>query len=271
MHIRPEFVYKYKSVSTKSEFNRVLDIIKSNHIYLPKPSMLNDPMEANMLQINLGCAGAGYTLACGKVHPIIEEWQNQYRILSVSAIPNSPIMWAHYASGYSGCCLIYSTEMTFSRIEPIIYTDIIFGLSNADFMNEDMPSEAIKESLRFKHKDWAYENEWRLIQNENAGFLNYGPSELLGVIIGENMSRNKQRRLVELCKEKKIPCFCTYTMKSWNEIAFSPYDFVESMSGDQYITPGEMEQYIQQEVEKGSCSNDERVLFEVLNEKVLRK
>lgn len=39
-------------------------------------------------------------------------------------------------------------------------------------MDEDIPSEAIEESLRFKHKDWAYENEWRLIQNEDAGFLN---------------------------------------------------------------------------------------------------
>lgn len=37
--------------------------------------MLNDPMEANAVEINLGCAGSGYTLACGKVHPIIEEQQ----------------------------------------------------------------------------------------------------------------------------------------------------------------------------------------------------
>ena len=43
MHVRPQIVYKYKSISTQTDFNRVVDIIKSNHIYLPKPSMLNDP------------------------------------------------------------------------------------------------------------------------------------------------------------------------------------------------------------------------------------
>ena len=64
MHVRPRIVYKYKSVSTQTDFNRVLDTIKNNHIYLPKPSMLNDPMEANVLQISLDCMGAGYTLAC---------------------------------------------------------------------------------------------------------------------------------------------------------------------------------------------------------------
>ena len=270
MHIRPEFVYKYKSVSTKIDFDRVLDIIKNNHIYLPQPSMLNDPMEANALQISLDCMGAGYTLACGKVHPIIEEWQNRYRILSVSAIPDSPIMWAHYASGYSGCCLIYSTKKTFSKIEPIIYTDITFSLSDEDFMDEDIPSEAIEESLRFKHKDWAYENEWRLIQNEDAGFLNYEVSELVGIIIGENMSLDKRKVLVKLCKDKCIPCFRTYTMKSWNEIAFAPYDLMESEKTE-YITPGEMKRYIQEGLENGRCSNNERMIFNALNEKVLRK
>lgn len=75
MHVRPQIVYKYKSISTQTDFNRVVDIIKSNHIYLPKPSMLNDPMEANALQVYLGCMGAGYTLACGKIHPIVEDRQ----------------------------------------------------------------------------------------------------------------------------------------------------------------------------------------------------
>lgn len=72
MHVRPQIVYKYKSISTQTDFNRVVDIIKSNHIYLPKPSMLNDPMEANALQVYLGCMGAGYTLACGKY---IQLWK----------------------------------------------------------------------------------------------------------------------------------------------------------------------------------------------------
>lgn len=63
MHVRPQIVYKYKSISTQTDFNRVVDIIKNNHIYLPKPSMLNDPMEANALQVYLDCNG-GWIYAC---------------------------------------------------------------------------------------------------------------------------------------------------------------------------------------------------------------
>ena len=230
-------------------------------------------MEANAVEINLGCAGSGYTLACGKVHPIIEEQQNQYRVLSLSAVPNSPIMWAHYADCYSGCCLIYSTEKSFSEVEPVIYTDLTFGLSDAEFPGDgiDDLSEAIKESLRFKHKDWAYENEWRLIQHENAGFLNYESSEFLGIILGENMNRKKATALAELCKSKNIPCFRTYTMKSWNEIAFAPYDFIKSLGGKkyEYITPNEMKNDVVERSEKGQCASNEEWLFDELNRKVL--
>lgn len=28
MHVRPQIVYKYKSISTQTDFNRVVDIIK---------------------------------------------------------------------------------------------------------------------------------------------------------------------------------------------------------------------------------------------------
>lgn len=61
--------------------------------------------------------------------------------------------------------------------------------------------------------------------------MNYEASELVGIIIGENMSLDKRKVLVKLCKDKNVPCFRTYTMKSWNEIGFAPYDFVESLGG----------------------------------------
>ena len=47
MLVRPMEVYKYKSVSTRQDFERLRDIILNNHIYMPSPLMLNDPMEAN--------------------------------------------------------------------------------------------------------------------------------------------------------------------------------------------------------------------------------
>lgn len=91
MLVRPMIVYKYKSVSTKQDFERLKDIILNNHIYMPSPLMLNDPMEANSVQMSLGVAGSGYIRDCGKIHSYIESKQAEYRVLSLSAVPNSMI------------------------------------------------------------------------------------------------------------------------------------------------------------------------------------
>ena len=67
MIVRPMTVYKYKTVSTKQDFERLKDIILNNRIYMASPLALNDPMEANSVQMSLGVAGSGYIRDCGKI------------------------------------------------------------------------------------------------------------------------------------------------------------------------------------------------------------
>lgn len=271
MLVRPMIVYKYKSVSTKQDFERLKDIILNNHIYMPSPLMLNDPMEANAVVMSLGIMGSGYIRECGKIYSFIEEKQEEYRVLSLSAIPNSTIMWAHYAKEYSGCCLIYSTEKTLADIVPVIYTDLTFEFTDGEFPDEYM-DEAIQESLQFKRKDWAYENEWRVVQKKDAGYLDYEEDELLGVIIGENMKPQMANKIEKICKRKNIACFRTYTMKSIYDVAFISYDLSKEFDSkeSEYITPYDMREHIMKKQEVGKCARKEFELFFDLNEKILR-
>lgn len=73
MLVRPMEVYKYKSVSTRQDFERLRDIILNNHIYMPSPLMLNDPMEANAVVMSLGIMGSGYISACGKFIHLLKK------------------------------------------------------------------------------------------------------------------------------------------------------------------------------------------------------
>ena len=88
-------------------------------------------------------------------------------MLSLSAVPNSMIMWAHYAENIAGAVLFIQLKKLYLILDRL-YTRILtfeFG----EFSDEDM-SQAIQESLQFKRRDWAYENEWRLIQKDEADF-----------------------------------------------------------------------------------------------------
>ena len=73
MILCPELVYKFKAVTTEEKMNQLLEILEEHKIYFPKPSELNDPMEANSVSYSLGVAGDSYHKQAGKKHPIIRE------------------------------------------------------------------------------------------------------------------------------------------------------------------------------------------------------
>jgi hypothetical protein len=82
-------------------------------------------------------------------------------------------MWAHYADGNRGICIEYDVN-NFDNAEgaylmPTVYSDEF----DKYYSNEsNIKSNAFMISL-FKHKDWSYEQEWRLVKLIDK----LGPSE----------------------------------------------------------------------------------------------
>lgn len=245
--IKPQYVYKYKHIFNDRDYEHLEDIICHRKIYIPSPIELNDPMEGDSASIYLNIAGSEYIGSAGKVHPLIEDRKKEYRIMSLSAIPYSPIMWAHYGCEYKGYCLIFSTKKTFKQIKPIIYSDLHFSIFEDDInemakMNDMEPENAlyhiIEESFLFKNKEWSYENEWRLIQRNNKSFLKLKKDEIVGIIIGKNMEEKFKNRIIKKCKELNLPCFITYTMERIGRLVFLPADMDNDFYTLKDITEG---------------------------------
>lgn len=51
--------------------------------------------------VSVAICGTGSWEALGLPHPFITERMNQYKILSLSANPKNPVMWAHYTNNYA--------------------------------------------------------------------------------------------------------------------------------------------------------------------------
>ena len=261
MILHPEYIFKFKAVDSDKQMKRFMEILENHSIYFPRPYDLNDPMEANSVCYHVGTAGSGYTYAAGKVPNVIENYQNEFRILSFTTNPGSSLMWAHYSKEYKGCCLIFSAKTVFHSIEPVIYSDYSFSYGEGGYTDEIF--EVIRESFLFKNTDWAYENEWRLIRRDAEDELELldFKDELLGVIVGENIRREYCCRIKKFCKANNLPCFLTYTMNGINCIQFIP---VEMDNG--FYTPYDVQNHVNAKISKGLCASNEVLLFNVLNE-----
>lgn len=216
---RPQYLFKFKSIDTAIDLCRFEQILCDNVIFLPNKEMLNDPLESMTYRITLCHAGGSYITDHGHEDSYVTEAKNQYRILSLSRSIHSPLMWAHYANNYTGACLIFSGDKTFSKAKKVKYTNQARYLDEGDF--EEIDDVAL-DSLFEKMKDWSYEKEWRYIEKEKPGLIHFNREELVGVVVGHNMPQEIRKTISERCEEWSIPCFCTSVLLYDSKIIFFP-------------------------------------------------
>jgi hypothetical protein len=157
--IHPEITSLYKYFP---KHERVLSILRSRHIYYPKPDQFNDPFDcdidiasavswkqfAEVIRIEGKKRGRSDEEIARKIESVvkdpsaIEEYRrkvakgvDQVRgilrkqgILSLSASPSSIPMWGYYANGHRGMCMEFrrSSENVLgtTATRPIEYIDV---------------------------------------------------------------------------------------------------------------------------------------------------
>lgn len=87
-------------------------------------------------------------------------------ILSLSEVPDSLVMWAHYAGNHTG--LVLQLDETHEFFAPMIFEEQSFELTKVEYSSQrpirsystlNSPEVFYRKSI-----EWAYEREWRLIR-----------------------------------------------------------------------------------------------------------
>lgn len=204
---KPRYVYKYKSVSNKTDLMRVLDIIESKRIYLPQYGQLNDPLEGSVMCLWLsGYAGSGISMAADVEDNYVKEQKEKYRILSLGEKNNDPLMWAHYADDYKGVCLCFQVDDRFKKLKKVDYYEDKIDIRIEGGKNEI--KKYVEESFFKKLNGWSYEKEWRLLKPVKQEYFDVNHS-LCGIIIGHNMDVDTQKIIVKAAS-KRLKVFKTY-------------------------------------------------------------
>lgn len=148
------------------------------------------------------------------VRRMSDSFRKGYSILSLSETFSSSLMWSHYSASHTGFVIEYDfydvgCEQLRRNCYPVLYTgkmrDATRYLARVD-PDDSNVLFGIYMCL-IKHKDWAYEKEWRLVLPLGPSYANVEqpmpkPS---AVILGSKMSAENEKTMTDLCRVMDIP------------------------------------------------------------------
>ncbi len=143
--------------------------------------------------------------------------QDEMVLCSFSTVPDSIIMWGHYAQNHEGFCIEYDLDTVDANdarrrmLYPVIYSNKLF---DATMYFEAAFSDITKFNNTFatlaalyKSPEWLYEKEWRLLFP--GGIYkpsNYPMPQPRSVFLGSRMSNADRKRVRAICGAKNIEC-----------------------------------------------------------------
>jgi len=178
-------LYKYYSFDDNKNFDTNFAPLIRKSIRYSAPILFNDLYDCKCVQKNLdGSITSDFTEVISK----------HLQISCFSINPNSPIMWAHYASNHKGYILEYEldledlTKISYEELNPKFFditkiknelmelhpnvsteSDEFFKLQEKYLLDNKECQAILSDSIFIKHNDWKYEEEYRsIIVNENG-------------------------------------------------------------------------------------------------------
>lgn len=235
----PDAVYKYRSLDGDSAKHWLRQIVVESELYFSTPNQFNDPFDcapvyrpltAREMKKQAGRLGRrvfpGFNRATRrkKISDLKRTPQEEYRrrleslqstmretgIYSVSANPDSLLMWSHYGLSHRGVCLQFDMRQLINYFTPreilglpVTYSDerpiVVVGQDNE-------PQELLRSLFLVKATCWAYENEWRFLHYRgSAGAHAFPASALKAVILGARISDDDAEFVARLIEERKTP------------------------------------------------------------------
>ena len=131
----------------------------------------------------------------------LEDLHNIYGVLSLTAVNNNILMWAHYANAHKGFCVGFDSAKLFNECG---------GGGNVNYAKEFpkiLPTEElmkqVAKQILTKASFWDYEIEYRLFKMDFANKVIQIPSEFITeLILGYSMPNSHEKEILDLVSDK---------------------------------------------------------------------
>ncbi|MBL8802133.1 MAG: DUF2971 domain-containing protein [Planctomycetes bacterium] len=135
----------------------------------------------------------------GAQRELHEQISTGFGVLSFSANPRHPVMWAHYASNFRGFVVGYRGQIKGHL--PVVAASRVTYQSQRPIMPAVGPRvESWPAVLHTKAPEWAYEEEWRFVRTPidgGPGLLNLPSGSIAEVLLGPRMSSDHREKVIK--------------------------------------------------------------------------
>jgi hypothetical protein len=180
-----------------------LDIILKQRLFCSDWRALNDPLEGNFsysyktLSTETGHALNNSDYYDELAEDLVRE-KRKKKVCALSLTAESKLLWAHYASGYTGVALEVELPENDLRVVRVQY----IGAFNVDMNTGENSDSVVTRILSSKFDDWKYEQEIRIIQEDSWFPLTHAVSK---VICGPRMNDAMFETFQIVCDSINIP------------------------------------------------------------------
>ena len=171
-------LYKYKSLLGDG-LAHALDIIVNGRVYVSTRDKMNDPEEGHYgIPVDQG-GFDGFTQ--DGVKRIMEQI-DAVRFTCFTKECTNPLLWAHYAGGFSGVALEFDLDESIYELREVTYTGNA-TVSPSDLRDVLEGTRSVVDIGCLIHKQWVfkYEDEVRIFarRDQSADYVNAKPISLV--------------------------------------------------------------------------------------------
>lgn len=193
----PKILYKFRKIDKYG-----IDILVNNRLFLANWEKLNDPHEVRV------CVKKPHENMNFNMHPAkLKDWGvpvecSEAFVCSLSKIWHSNLLWSHYAASHTGIAIGIDISFLPPNIESIevVYND------ETPILKPPVTKSTIKNSLKYKSREWIYEEEVRLVSFDTSSqyLENITIKE---VLFGMNTSNEDKYLITNILRENTVDFF----------------------------------------------------------------
>lgn len=203
------YKYRYgrgiKDEQGREIFERDIDLLAQNKIFIPTPSQLNDPSEALVEDSPLRFGIDFFSRLSAKTQYVTDAYThfkeiiNKAGVNSLSKSINNELLWAYYANGHKGYAVIFDTDvlnrsMNENFSTPAMYEFDVRYARNLPIVDLSIFYDKAKDANKLlslflgqKSKAWKHEQEHRLLFDKGAYVMQIDYRAIHGFVFGCTM------------------------------------------------------------------------------------